>query len=300
MLASTLWLQTTFLSGFKLGDQLGDMLASTLWLQTTFLLGSILDHCLGLVIALFIPRDEGTASRGADLPWFLGTAGDGSVLLDRLLGNRTHFLGPLGALGVGGVARSLILTLLLNLCGTLNNIILHLMNLLLCPALRLILGSADLRPLLVTVFDQRCSADCNSLIEGNLLVCNETVLPEVLLALLLLLRLVVGGVGGVAPLVIGVVTLNHIVILSLLHHLHLVNTLLAIRSRTSSSNISKAHTLITTSLSSIPAIKSLAGTGCMVIMVLMVLPMVRCLCIEGEGTNKGSRISCSSCSSVPS
>merc|ERR1719431_1730883 len=102
---------------------------------------------------------------------------------------------------------------------------------LVCAALRLILSSADLRPLLITFFDEWSSADCNSLIEGNLLVCNETVLPEVLLALLLLLGLVVGGVGGVAPLVIGVVTLDHIVILSLLHHLHLVNTLLAIRSR---------------------------------------------------------------------
>merc|ERR1719232_2337581 len=115
------------------------------------------------------------------------------------------------------------------------------MNLLLGPALRLVLSSADLGSLNITVLHKGGSADLNSLIESNLLVFNETALSEVLLALFLLLGLVVGNIGGVAPLVIRVVTLHNIIILSLLNHLNFVNTFLAIRSRSSSSDGSKAN-----------------------------------------------------------
>ena len=65
----------------------------------------------------------------------------------------------------------------------------------------------------------------------DLLVLDEACLPEVLLALLLLLGVVVGDVGGVAPLVVAVVTLDHVIVLKLLHHLDLVNTSLAVRTR---------------------------------------------------------------------
>merc|ERR1712082_16027 len=158
------------------------------------------------------------------------------------------------------------------------------MNLLLGPALRLILSSADLRSLNVTVLDQRSSADLNSLIEGYLLILNETALPEVFLALLLLLGLIVGDIGGVAPLVIGVVTLHNVIVLSLLHHLYLVNTFLAIRARSSSSNITEADTFTITSLSGTPVVKGLAWAGSMLLMVSMV--MVIRLCVEREGSNK--------------
>merc|ERR1712032_130299 len=53
---------------------------------------------------------------------------------------------------------------------------------------------------------------------------------EVLLALLLLLGVVVGDVGGVAPLVVAMVTLDHVIVLNLLNHLDLVNTSLAVGS----------------------------------------------------------------------
>merc|ERR1712212_451291 len=105
------------------------------------------------------------------------------------------------------------------------------MLLLLGPALRLILSSADLRALHITVLDQRSSAHLHSLIEGNLLVVDEAVLSEVLLTFLLLLRLVVGHIGGVAPSVIGMVTLDNLIIFSLLHHLDLVNAPLSISTR---------------------------------------------------------------------
>merc|ERR1719205_320515 len=110
------------------------------------------------------------------------------------------------------------------------------MNLLLGPALRLILSYTYFRSLDITVLDQRGSADSNSLIKSNLLIFNGTVFPEVLLALLLLLRLIVCDVSSVASLVIGVITLHNIIILSLLNHLYFVNTFLAISTGASSSN----------------------------------------------------------------
>merc|ERR1712183_746241 len=165
---------------------------------------------------------------GADLPGLLGAPGDGGVLLHWLLGHGADLLGPLGALGVGGVAAGVVLALLLHLRLAPDHVVLHVVHLLFGPALGLVLSPADLRALHVTVLHQRSPANGGSLVEGNLLVLDEAALPEVLLAVLLLLRLVVGGVGGVAPPVIGVVALHHVVILRLLDHLHLVDASLSI------------------------------------------------------------------------
>merc|ERR1719237_1558078 len=110
-----------------------------------------------------------------ELPGLLGAPGDGGVLLHWLLGHGADLLGPLGALGVGGVAAGVVLALLL-----------HLVHLLLGPALRLVLSPADLRALHVTVLHQRGPANGGSLVEGNLLVLDEAALPEVLLAVRLL------------------------------------------------------------------------------------------------------------------
>merc|ERR1719245_259918 len=121
--------------GGQLGDQLGYMLAGTLGFKRTLFLRSILDNSLSFVITLLIALLESTASWSTELPWLLGTSGDGGVLLHILLGDRADLLGPLRALGVGDVARGLILTLFLNLSPALNNIIFNIMNLLLGPAL---------------------------------------------------------------------------------------------------------------------------------------------------------------------
>merc|ERR1711872_834714 len=77
------------------------------------------------------------------------------------------------------------------------------MNLLLGPALRLILSPANLRSLNITVLDQRSSADLNSLIESDFFVFDETAFSEVLFTFFFLLGLVVCDIGGVASLVIG-------------------------------------------------------------------------------------------------
>ena len=107
------------------------------------------------------------------------------------------------------------------------------MFLILSPTLRLILGGTQLRSLDVTVLYKRSSANLNSFVESNCFIFNETAFPVVFFALLLLLGHVVGDVGGVAPLVVRVVTLHHIIILGLFDHLHLVNTSLAISVRSS-------------------------------------------------------------------
>ena len=98
------------------------------------------------------------------------------------------------------------------------------MNLLLGPALGLVLSPTDLRSFYAAILDQRASADFDCLIEGNRLVLDEAALLKVFITLLLLLRLIVGRVGGVAPSVIAVVALDDIIILCLLDHLHLVDT----------------------------------------------------------------------------
>ena len=141
---------------------------------------------LDFVVALLSTLLEATACWGTELPGLLGATGDRGVLLHWLLGDTAHLPGPLGALGVGGVSRGLVLTLLLNLSGAFNHIVLHIVNLLFGSALRFVLGPADLGSLDITILHKREPADLSSFVEGDLLVLDETVLPEVLPTLLLL------------------------------------------------------------------------------------------------------------------
>ncbi|MFN9939944.1 MAG: hypothetical protein ACK56I_10775 [bacterium] len=127
--------------------------AGPLGLQAALFLGGILDNSLGLVKALLSSLLESTASRGTDLSGLLGAAGDGRVLLDLLLGCLADLPGPLGALGEGGVASSLVLAFLILDSLALDHIILHIMDLLLGPAFRLVLGPADLGSLDSAVLD---------------------------------------------------------------------------------------------------------------------------------------------------
>ena len=73
------------------------------------------------------------------------------------------------------------------------------MKLLFGPTLGFVFGPADFGALNVTVLDERGATHCCRNIEGNLLVFDETVLPVILVAFLLLLRCVSRQIGGVAP-----------------------------------------------------------------------------------------------------
>ena len=128
------------------------------------------------------------------------------------------------------------------------------------------------------------------MIVRDLLVLNEARLPEVLLTLLLLLGLVVGDVGGVAPPVIGVVTLDNLVVLSLLDHLHLVDAPLAIVSRPGGSHCREAHVSIVTTLPLVPRVKSSERSSCRFLMMVMVVAMmaVPAVRVEREGVDKGA------------
>merc|ERR1719495_2055538 len=216
------------LGGVELGHKLGDVGTGPLGLEGALLLGGVLDDGLGLLLADLGALLEATAGGGAQLAGLLGAPGNGGVLLDALLPHVADLAGPLGALGLGGVAGGLVLALLVLDGLALDHVVLHVVLLLLGPALGLVLGPADLGAADVTVLNEGSPADLDGLVEGNLLVVDEAVLPEVLLALLFLLGLVVGHVGGVAPPVVGMVTLNRLVVLSLLDHLDLVDTLLAV------------------------------------------------------------------------
>merc|ERR1712012_713421 len=252
------------------------------------LLGGVLDNGLLLVITGLGTRLESTAGGGTELPGLLGTSGLGGILLDLLLGDAADLPGPLGALGVGGVSGSLILALLLNLSSALNDVILDIMDLLGSPALGLVLSAADLGSLNVAILDQRSSADLDSLVEGNLLVLDETALSEVLLALLLLLGVVVGDVGGVASLVVAMVALDHVIVLNLLDHFDLVNASLAIGSGGGSGDISEAGGGIRGSLTlgsgSQILGRSPGGVVFVVVsMMVMMITMTLSIGVEGEG-----------------
>merc|ERR1712212_1178364 len=160
------------------------------------------------------------------------------------------------------------------------------MNLLLSPTLRLILSSANLRTFHFTILHKRFPTNLDILFQSNLFILNEAAFPEVLLALLFLLGLIVGDIGGVAPLVIGVITLNNIIILSLLNHLYFVNTFLSISIRSSSSYSSKVHSNIFASLTGKPTIKGLRRLMCFMMVVMFMMIFCSSLGIKGERVDK--------------
>ena len=93
-------------------------------------------------------------------------------------------------------------------------------------ALRLVFSGALSGARDVTVSDQGSVAELDLLFQGSLLVLNETPLLEVLIALFFLLGLKVSGIGCVALLAVAVLASDDVIVLRLLHHDNLVNTLL--------------------------------------------------------------------------
>jgi len=210
------------LSGLEQGHQLGDVLALLLGLQVAGLLWHLRDNGLGLGEALLWAGLQLTARWATKLLGDLLTFGFRGVLLDPLPVLLTDLLGPLGTLLLGGVTLGHILALLLLDGLALNNVILDIV--LVVPGLALRLVDSPTLLLAGAITDEGSVAELNLLLRGNLPVVDEAVLDEVLLALLLLLGLEVGGVGGVALLGVAMLALDDIIVLGLLNHHNLVNT----------------------------------------------------------------------------
>merc|ERR1719320_687779 len=190
----------TLLHGLKQRHQFGDMLALLLGLQVASLLWDLSDNSLSLVEALLWARLQLTARWATELLGNLLALSLRRVLLDLLLLRSTDLLGPLGTLLLGGVTLGDILALLLLDGLARHNIVLNVV--LVVPGLTLRLVDGLTLDWALSVTDQRSVAELNGLIRSNLLVLNEAALPEVLLALLLLLRLKVSSIGGVALLAV--------------------------------------------------------------------------------------------------
>jgi len=218
------------------------MLTLPLWLKVASLLRHLLDDGLFLVKALLWARGEDTSRWATELTGHLLTFGFRRVLLDSQFLRGTDLLGPFCTLLFSGVTLCDILALLLLDGLTLNNIILNIVLVVPGLTLRLIDGLTLFWTLAFT--DQRGVAELDGLLRGNLFVFNKAAFDEVLFTLLLLLRLKVSGVSGVALLAVAVLALNDIIVFSFFNHDNLVNAPLS-----SSSNGSNVKSnLITTSL----------------------------------------------------
>jgi len=276
----------TLLSGLEEGDKLGDVLALALGLEVTGLLGNLLDNGLLLIKALLLTADSlklGAAKLKND-----GLAlGLGGVLGDTLLPGRALPPGPLGTLLLGGVSLGHILALLILDILALNNVILNIV--LVEPGGAHALGDL-LAALTRRLIGQRGVTLLDGLLNGDLLVLDETVLPEVLLAVLLLLGLEVSGVGGVAPLGVAMLAGNVVIVLGLLNHDDLVDTTL-----TSGGNVTDAQIqVVTRALTGVPGTIEVNGlsmvVGVVAIVVVLVVVTVVLLAIvpgiEGEGVHE--------------
>jgi len=277
----------TLLSGLEEGDKLGDVLALTLGLEVTGLLGNLLDNGLLLIKALLLTADSlklGAAKLKND-----GLAlGLGGVLGDTLLPGRALPPGPLGTLLLGGVSLGHILALLILDILALNNVILNVV--LVEPGGAHALGDL-LAALTRRLIGQRGVTLLDGLLNGDLLVLDETVLPEVLLAVLLLLGLEVSGVGGVAPLGVAMLAGNMVIILGLLNHDDLVDTTL-----TSGSNVADAQVqVIARALTGVPGGRAIKvdGLGTVIVVLSVVVIMVSVVVVltlvpgvEGEGVHE--------------
>lgn len=276
------------LSGLQAGNELGHVLARTLRLQVTGLFGNLLNNSLLLVEALLGSGLEDTSRGAAELPGDLLTLSLGTVLLHVLPAGGTHLLGPLGTLLLGGVTLGHILALLLLDGLTVNNVILDIVLVVSGLTLRLIDSLTLLGTLTFTY--ERSVAEPDGLLEGNLLVLDETALFEVFVALLFLLGLEVSGVGGVTTLRVTMVALDLLVVLGLFNHHDLVDTTLA--GSSNGSNIKSNVILV-----------SLSGGSCretlmfLVMGVIVMLIMVGVVLgstapgIEGEGVQERFAIS---------
>jgi len=277
----------TLLCRLEEGHKLGDVPALALGLEVTCLLRNLLHNSCLLVKAFLLSRDccnSGTTKFKHNRL----ALGLGGVLGDTRGALGTFPPGPLGTLLLGGVTLGHILALLILDIHALNDVIFNIVGML--PG-----GASALGHLLalLTFFHNLYNsvALLDGLINCNLLVLNEAVLPEVLVAFFLLLGLKVSGVGGVALLGVAMLALNVVIVLGLLNHDNLVDATLT----SSSDGTNVQVNVVSLALTRSPGIKvhRLIMVGVVVIMVIMVIVIATvgpsgsiAPGIEGEGVDE--------------
>jgi len=243
------------------------MLALLLGLQVAGLLWHLSNNSLLLVKAFLWAWLQLAAGWSTELTGNLLALGFWRVLLDIFLLRLTDLLGPLGTLLLSSVALSHILAFLLLDGLALNNVILNIV--LVVPGLALRLVDSLTLDGALTLADKWSVTELDLLLRGNGLVFNETVLPEVLLALLLLLRLEVSGVSGVTLLAVAMFALNDIIVFGLFNHHDLVNTPLS--SSSNGSNV-QGNIILTATLTGITSWQSsLRSKGSMLVVSVVVI-----------------------------
>jgi hypothetical protein len=274
----------TLLLGLEEGDQLGDVLARSLGLQVTVFLWDLLDDGFLLVEALLWSGGKKTARWTAKFSWDLLTLGFGAELGDLLLLGLTFLTGPLGTLLFSGVTLGDILALLVLDGVTDNNIIFNIVLVVSGLAQAFVDSLTFLWALTGT--DEWSVTELDLLIEGDLLVFDETVLDEVLLALFFLLGLEVGGVGGVTTGSVTVLTFDDVIVFGLFNHYDLVDTTL-----TSGSNGTNVESKIV-SLSTLTGITGWeSNSGGSVVLIVVVFMLMSVIVTSGtSGTSSVASI----------
>lgn len=252
------------LLGLEEGNQLGDVLARSLGLQVTVFFWDLLDDGFLLVKALLRSGGKNATRWTAKLSWDLLTVGFGGVLLDLLLLGLTDLSGPLGTFLFSGVTLGDILALLVLDGLALNNIILNVVLVISGLAHALVDSLTFLWA--ITLADEWGVTELDLLVEGDLLVFDETVFDEVLLALFFLLWFEVGGVGGVTTFGVAVLTFDDVIVFGLFNHHDLVDTTF-----TSGSNGADVESDFSTSgtLTGITGWDNSSGSWCVVVFMLM-------------------------------
>jgi len=162
------------------------VLAIPLWVQGAGFSRFVRHHGLGFLDAAFNPFCEPATCGATELHRHLYTLGYWAEL--GLLGfaQGANFFRPLGAGCGGGVAGCALLALFFLLCLAFWNIVFNLVFLLIGHTFTLVLGGADLLPLLVAVLHQGGPADVHRHVGCRLAVLYETFLHKIFTALFLL------------------------------------------------------------------------------------------------------------------
>jgi len=212
------------LAGLQQRHQLGHVLALPLGLKRTTLLRHILDDSFLLLLTLLCAWFYWTGRWSAQLEGDFLALGLRRVLLDSNLVDLALVSRPLGALLLCGVALGNILALLLISLLALGNVIFDIVLVVPGCTLRLVFGGALGWSGGVAIPDKWRVTEFDLLLQGSLLVLDETPLLKSFVTFLLLLRLKISGVSKMTLLAVAVLAVNLVIVFGLFCHHNFVDT----------------------------------------------------------------------------